>query len=298
MKPSQVFDALGLGAALLKAEAALGLERGAWAPVADPQQKTEMQREIRARLPAIAAALPRIANLVRTWASVSAAELNGILKSEGFDIQVDPWPASAGIGVVAIVDVLVKWLVAGEKAAVLRGDERYSAFRLECVANAIEFHAVAASQEPVVVVFTRSGDKVCLHKVDEVAGDFGLYDAVAHLRREMRRDRDANYADVVIPKVQLREQVDLGWIRGLAAVEWKIEQAKQEVRFAMNEIGAHAKMATALAPRSMSPRGPTGTYTFDAPFLFWMERPGVAIPTFVAHLTEADWRDPGSLDDL
>src|SRR3990172_12151982 len=51
-------------------------------------------------------------NELRSWVSKNAAELNAILKSEGFDIELDPFDDD-GFGTVSILDVVVEWLKQG-----------------------------------------------------------------------------------------------------------------------------------------------------------------------------------------
>jgi serine protease inhibitor len=76
-----------------------------------------------------------------------------------------------------------------------------------------------------------------------------------------------------------------------------VQEAKQEVRFGMNEEGARAKTATALAVRAAA--SALEHIVVDDDFLLWIERPGVAVPLFAGYLVKHDaWRDPGSLANV
>lgn len=41
---------------------------------------------------------------------------------------------------------------------------------------------------------------------------------------------------------------------------------------------------------------PKPDLVIDRPFLCWIERPGIPVPLFLGHITEEDWKSPGSLD--
>ena len=64
----------------------------------------------------------------------------------------------------------------------------------------------------------------------------------------------------------------------------------------MNEFGARAESAAFEvlegAAGSITVKPP---HVIDRPFLIWFERQGLAKPLFVGHITEDDWRNPGTL---
>jgi len=72
-----------------------------------------------------------------------------------------------------------------------------------------------------------------------------------------------------------------------------ITQALQQTKLRMNEEGARAQSAVAIGVL----RGclPTYDYVIDWPFLFWITRPGISKPLFVAYVTEDDWKNPGDI---
>jgi hypothetical protein len=250
----------------------------------------DLQRELMRHYGAYRDALPGLPEL-RCWAKRTAQELNAILREKGFDIQLTPWvPSDGRFGTLSIIDIAVLWPQIGTIAPQIDG---HPAFRL--AAGAIASCSVVEGHEhPIVRLRTRTDDVVCIAIHDAPAGPFELVAAVATLRAaEVLEPR--GYAGVVLPMVELDAQPDLQWLCGIATDSpsgpWLITEALQQIRFGMNQHGARAKEATALAVgRSAAPRG---DYVVDAPFLVWFERDGVGVPLFQAHVSEDDWKDPG-----
>jgi hypothetical protein len=325
---SAVFDLMGIGKAMTEAASFIKAEVANWRP--DPRacgDTLELQRDLTDRVGALYPELAKIPEL-KAWARMKAEELNEILKSEGFEIQLDPWPHNNDhFGVVSILDVTVKWLVEGNgKAKVYlpahsrtRGvDARqsYPAFTLDRKDNQIEFFEPSTAEKPLIKIPTQSGDVVWIQQEPMVRSPkpFELYDVAEKLqgfkegpKADRVRDKYARTKDVTIPKVKLRKQVDIGWMKGMrifgelgskARDPFVIEQALQEVRFVMNEKGARAKTATAMGIARSISLIENEHVVVDGEFLFWIERPGISTPLFVGNFTPDDWQDPGSLDNV
>ncbi len=227
MSTSKTFDLAGIVKALIAATDWVHGDLRGWQPV--PQaDKTDRQLELLRRLEAISFDLPRIPEL-KAWAAMSADEINAILKREGFEIKLLPWPIDGrNFGVVAILDVTVEWIEAGDGAKEIRrrtADGQYDhttpaypAFELSAHQNRLECLTVSGSDQPLVRIPTKSGDVVCIHVTPDAGLDtFGLYDAVARISAAARPDPDtyAKVLDVTIPKVKLRQQVDISWMEGM-----------------------------------------------------------------------------------
>ncbi len=277
--------------ALASAEEFIGQGKLSWQAVYGRQEKFLWH------LPALFKVLPLLPTL-QGWARRTAEELNRILTDHGFSIQLNPWPASGNtFGVVAINDFTVAWPLVGQThedwgpQILVRGKP---AFRLKR-SSGVEFFRIPDSRDPLVRIPTSSGDTVCILKQGIPISDFELYTRVAELRTNIQSARTDYYEGVTVPMVNLSLTVSLDWLLGFYAMagsdRWEVAQAIQEVRFAMNQYGARAKEATALAVRRGMPR----YYVMDGPFLLWIERPGLDIPVFVAHVTEDSWADPGDL---
>lgn len=323
---SKVFDAAGIAKAMHEACSFIGANPEAWLLPKMANQATIGQQQTLLRLlPYFNAELPKIPEL-KAWASTVAEDLNSILAKEGFNIRLDPWPKedeADKFGVVSILDLAVKWIEAGDGTAhVLSGPARrpngdqeevaipYDAFKLRRTANEIELFE-SEDQQPLIRIPTQSGDVVWLRVRPKPAEQFGLYDAVRAEHAARSQSPSARFrkvVDVTIPKIHLREQVDIDWMCGLTQYgtlvgrpgRFFISQAKQEVRFAMNEIGARAKTATALGMiRATAFDDSIRHVVVDDDFLLWIERPGVNnIPIFVGYFEKDSWKDPKSLDNV
>jgi hypothetical protein len=306
---SEVFDLAGIVKALSEAESFSG-GAAAWRANPAHSEVGRKQRELLRRLDAVRAELARIPEL-KAWASLVAAELNDILAQEGFGIRLDGWPQDGqNFGVVAILDVTVHWIEkgAGDRQISIvphangggpgSRPRQYPAFLLNVHGNDIALFEAPGGGAPLIRIPTRSGDVVWIHQSPRAPRSFDLYDEAARLQ-EGRKSAAAfgRVMDVTLPKIQLRREVDISWLDGMSAAKLIVQEAKQEIRFAMNEEGARAKTATAMGIRS------AGTVSehivVDDDFLLWIERPGVAVPLFAGYLAKHDaWRDPGSLANV
>ena len=259
------------------------------------------QRELMTRFDAIRDALPLIPTL-NGWARETAEELNQILAEHGFDIRLNPWPDDGmTFGVVAINDFTVLWRVAGQTEESW-GNHKITindkpAFRLKHDAG-VEYLQSNRHDELVIKIPTQTGDVVYITKYDRSSAGFDLLETIERLRSNLTPARREHYEGVNIPMVELDLHVNIDWLINLwtqAGMDtWKIAQALQQIKFAMNQFGARVKEATAIAAM----RGGPSYYDVDGPFLIWIEREGVPVPMFMAHVTEDDWRDPGDLANL
>lgn len=292
---STAFGTLTIVKALESAEAFIGHGNLTW------NAKNAIQQKLTNRFAAIRRSLPIIPTL-KGWAGKTAEELNQILAEHGFGIRLNPWPDDGNtFGVVAINDFTVQWLVVGQTKEEW-GDRNITingkpAFRLKHDAG-VEYLQAAGHHDLVIKIPTQTGDKVYITKYDRSLAGFELLETIEGLRVNLTPARRAYYEGVNIPMVKMGHNVDISWIVGLwtqAGVDtWRVAQALQEVKFGMNQFGARVKEATAVAVT----RGMPSYYDVDGPFLIWIERQGVPVPLFSAHVTESDWKDPGGLENL
>src|SRR3989344_1990290 len=324
---SKVFDAAGIAKAMHEACSFIGANPEAWLlPKMANQATIGQQQTLLPLLPYFNAELAKIPEL-KAWASTVAEDLNSILAKEGFNIRLDPWPKedeADKFGVVSILDLAVKWIEAGDGTARITPGmsnrplgprrtfprETSPAFKLDRVGNKIEFFE-SEDADPLIRIATQNGDFVWLRVRPKPLDQFGLYDAVRAEHAARSKGPSARFAkveDVTIPKVHFRKEVDIDWMCGLTQYgtlaekpgQFVISQAKQEVRFAMNEVGARAKTATALlVARSIAVDPTIRHVVVDDDFLLWIERPGVNnIPIFVGYFEKDSWKDPKNLDNV
>ena len=237
--------------------------------------------------------LPEVDKLTEELKSIADKDvsvINAFLKEAGFDIQLDP--VSDGFAVASILDVLVKWLEEGKKTTIRDG--KYPAVKLkEGVSIFMGPHG-----NPLVAVETKSGDIVFMTVVDEVPGDaFAVQTLVDEMTASKATPWRGNNQGVIFPMVNYNQEVDISWLCGLKVhPEWYVQQALQQTKFRMNEIGARAQSAVAMTLRCASVMAEPKPIVIDRPFLLWIDRQGVDTPLFSGIFAEDVWEEPEGLD--
>jgi hypothetical protein len=237
--------------------------------------------------------LPEVDKLteeLKSLADKDVGVINAFLKEHGFDIQLDP--VSDGFAVASILDVLVKWLGEGKKTTIRNGN--YPAVKLkEGVSIFMGPHG-----NPLVAVETKSGDIVFMTVVDEVPEDvFAVQALVDQMTASKATPWRGNNKGVIFPMVNYDQQIDISWLCGLKVhPEWYVQQALQQTKFRMNEIGARAQSAVAMTMRCASAMAEPKPIVIDRPFLLWIDRQGVDTPLFSGIFAEDVWEEPEGLD--
>ena len=264
----------------------------------DYRGKNDHQNWLLKRYAQYKKALPDIGEL-ETWAKKTAEEINQILEQRGFDIRLKHWdPDPRLFGTLGILDLTLTWLVPGKSTTIK--DKAFPAFSHESRTVGESF-SVVDHDEPIIKLATINEDVVSITKSKKPLNEFEMIEKVERLR-QASAVTSHDFERVVVPKVHFTKEVDIDWLVGIeSGVDPDIIEvlaAKQEVRFGMNEIGARAKEASALAMIGRSITQEVSTYVVDEPFLLWIERPGVDVPLFQAWFNEVSWEDPGDLADL
>ncbi|MBI2124267.1 hypothetical protein HYT92_00595, partial [Candidatus Pacearchaeota archaeon] len=221
---------------------------------------------------------------IESIASWSANVINKFLKERGFSIQLQPFD-SLTFGVASVLDVLVEWLNKGDVTSIKKGGVTYPAVRIE--SKHADFFEISTHKNPIVCLHTKSGDLVHMTILDNAPDGFDMVEKAQELFKGEER---YNFSSVVFPMVSLNQDVDISWLIGLRTKGADgqpavITQALQQTKLRMNEEGARAQSAVAIAVF----RGgfsPEKQYVIDKPFLFWITRPGICKPLFVACVTE------------
>jgi hypothetical protein len=228
---------------------------------------------------------------LRSWASTDAGELNAVLEREGFTIRL-PALGADEFGVLSILDVLVQFVREGERATVTSDGTAYPAVRLQPAGMLPADDGDRG--EPVVVLATASGDRLCLAVADRPRAGFDLLTHVDELRREL--DRAVEPAgSVVFPMVDLVQEVELGWLVGLhtdAHPSYAVTYGAQQTKFRMDPRGARVESAAVAGVRFLS--ATPSDLVIDRPFVCWIEREGVRAPILAAYVDQEHWADPGS----
>lgn len=253
---------------------------------------------------------------LRSWASWVAAELNKILEEEGFDIRLEEFEPG-NFGVVSILDVLVEWLKPGEVDSLVVEGKDYPAVKMEPTIptalasfaaleeledefrNVFDVYTSYKHPHPVVLLHTKSGDKVYMTIADGVVQDFELIARIDAIRRSLQPSK-MDYDYLKFPMVDLNQEVDITWLEGIwttvagSVHRAFIVKALQQTKFKMNEFGA--KVESTMTGLVAGATDDERELRIDQPFFLWIEREGISIPVIYAYITEEDWKDPGSLD--
>lgn len=233
---------------------------------------------------------------MKTLASRSAAELNKFLAENGFDIRLEDLGPD-GVGVVAILDRLVKWLAEADSGEqkIYRDGTEYPAFRLE--GTGVRFYISKNHYEPIAELETQTGDKVYLTKLEEPFDGLELTERALDIIKSQKVPC-CDYKGVIIPEVMIDKQVDISFLLGMSTKDsegdpWFISQALQQAKFAMNKEGARVKVATALAAvrYCVGPIVEPPDLIFDSPFLLWIVgREGSDLPLISIYVDTDSWK--------
>jgi hypothetical protein len=250
---------------------------------------------------------------LRYWVDWVAERLNRILREEGFSIQLEDFKEGE-FGVVSILDVLVEWFVQGGEDKIFVGDVAYPAVRMnsEGMVDGQHMSLVEVMQsfnhpEPIGMMHTKSGDRVYMAKSRASSSSprgFDLYTRVGGIQDGIST-RIGGWAGMIFPMVDINDQPDISWLKGLWTTtddhaKAEISQAFQQTKFKMNQFGARVKSAVAISAMLMTAMPPEDPpwLVIDEPFYLWIERPGVPFPVVAMHVDYSDWKDPGDLANM
>ncbi len=279
-------------AALVKAEDIIGPDRS-WSPVNEKQQSF-LERIFNSKTRQDLSGLDEIQSI----ASFSAQEINAWLKDRGFIIELGEFSSDGEFGAASILDVLVEWMEEGARTTVTGSDGMFHD-AVTISDRIVSFHTVEGHPNPVASVATKSageGNSVCMTMIDAVPSDeFEFLALIKTLERNVTLTHE--YSTLTFPMVDLDQEVDISWLCGMNCQGQDnrpaiIGQALQQTKLKMNEKGAHAKSAAAMAlTRGIGGPRP---HVINKPFLIWIERKGL-LPLFMGWITPADWKNPGGL---
>lgn len=234
--------------------------------------------------------LESLATYLKSKVTNSAAELVAWFRSHGWDMDVDFPPDGLGIG--SIFDLLVDWLIPGRRKyggiAIRQADESvwYEGVEMD-LSQGLQAHQLDGYEHPMFELSTRQdGWKVFLVEAD---GPCDALDLPAKARGLLRRHRkDCSFHKLEFPFVELAITIDISWLQGLAAENgFRIDEAIKQVKLRLDDKGARAESAVAIAVRS---RMKANVYTMQLPFyvVFWRE--GLDFPAFVALSGPDSWK--------
>lgn len=263
----------------------------------NPQQKQvfawlEEHRELLAKVTGLEAKASRF------W-----QELNAYLTARKFDPMVTPFDPNQGIGVVSILDKLVKWRSGpGTKVEIPTVQGNCPGFELP--PSGVNIHKVAGYPNSYLLeLLTESDDTLWLFVHDNTSLE-GL-DMVTLSMDVMSKPRDEYpaFTGAQVPMVDFDIKPDLGWLQGADTIAeggdyYYIAQASQQFKMRMDETGARVKVATVIVAKRCIVEVPK-LLIIDQPFFGWWTQNGLSLPMAAFF---ADWdslhKPAGSLEDL
>jgi hypothetical protein len=271
-----------------------------WVPVSDPTKGRQQQlflewcHQHRSRVDAL--------DDLQTAVSTSSHVLNSFLVKSGFE------PAfreitQGGVGVVAILDMLVRWAVEASITTITRYEytPNYREFHhraFEIPKDGAQFFSVPDQRRPLVRLATREGGAVWLMMADRPVDGLDLAKTATFAMATRKPADDTWWSAVQVPTLEIDTKVQLDWILGLSADSHIIDQAFQLLKLRMNEKGARVKVATGFATTRGGSRTPM-PLEYDRPFIGWFTQDGSTLPIAAFYADYDSWTEPGgNLEDL
>lgn len=291
---SRTFAPYSIIAALLETEKIIGLGRE-WSSVNEIQRQFLAQCFMRGQGDIRDQKMTEIVSK----ASLSVVEINEFLKSRGYDIQLRE-DAGDSFAVASILDLLVRWLEAGREYNIYANNEHGAKQNYPGVKMSKGFKVYEIDKFYVLDLLTQDENHVYITELASVPDDdFELLAEVLRLQGLIEQTVGSlSFPSVAFPMVDLDQRPDVSWLlrlwtRGQDDSPYYVSQALVQNRLRVNEVGARAQSAAAIAMR----RGGfvDDTLICDCPFVIWFARKGLSLPIFVGFITQEDWKKPESL---
>jgi hypothetical protein len=229
-------------------------------------------------------------------ASMLASVLNKFLTDRGFEPMFEQLE---GLGVCSVLDSLIQWAAARDKAVNvvtierrIRGEsssrlDQYPGFNIPSRNGHYDTFEVPQLDSPLVRLACQDGSSLWAVQSPRPSGSLDLMDLALHAL-ESRRQVDVPVIGVELPMLDVNTEADVSFFLGLGVGVQTIGQAFQLFKFRMNEQGARAQVATGLGLECMGPP----TLTFKEPFSAWMTQPESEIPLAIVYADTDVWSRP------
>jgi hypothetical protein len=241
-------------------------------------------------------------------------ELNTYLTTRKFDPMVEPFDPADGVGVVSILDKLVKWRNGpGEIVSISTEQGEKPGFELP--SNGFSIYEVEGYPgSHLLQLFTKSNDALWiithsnrdLEGLDLVALSLDVMNkshSIATSNRLSGSQRQA-FAGLHVPMVDFDLKPDISWLQGAdttteAGVYYFIAQAHQQYKMRMDQFGARVKAATVLEAKRGGGEVKPEMFVIKQPFAGWWTQEGLHLPMAAFFVDWESMRTPaGSLEDL
>ncbi len=244
-------------------------------------------------------------------------ELNAFLAQKGFSPMVASFNPKEGLGVVSILDKLVRWLNGPGTIGEIY-TRRGSMLGFELPHDGVNIYEVMGYRGSYLLeLLTQSDDTLWLFVHDNHSLD-GLdmvklsLDVMSKSRQTpmsddsfgygLGRGKSPTFAGAKVPMIEFDVKPDLSWLLGAKTTTvsgdyYFVAQAAQQFKMRMDETGARVKVATAMVVPLMW-QGPV-VFEVKEPFYGWWTQKGINLPMAAFFADWDAWRKPsGSLEDL
>ena len=231
---------------------------------------------------------------IEAIASADAEVLNEFLRKRGFNIRLQPFSDyPPHIGAASVFKLLLEWVQPGRVTSIRDG-----AYPAVAISKFTKFHSSRHARASIASVCAKNGDLVYMTAFENPPNGFGLADMIEKISHSLESNYE--FDRVIFPMISYDEEIDISWLKEMETQgedgPWFIDQAVQQTKFRMNEIGAKVESAVGMGMRlgalASEPKPPL---IIDRPFLLWISRPGMTHPLFIGHFTEDSWKKPDSL---
>lgn len=260
---------------------------------------------------------------VKSRASNNVDDVNGFLKKNNFDIQldkikdpIDKIEDPKSFYVASILDVLLTWKEKGTQSSIYdtESNKSYSAVEMQKSGQWTIFSPKSCladkNKDPwclfdlkiddkILEITAKNGDKVYMKIAEKPLDGFELMSNVLELQDSLRGlTVDVDYDKVLFPIVDINQLVDISWLEKLelrfTGTEnfYKIAQALQQTQLKIDENGAVVKSAVAFSYEGFGALGDIPiSFVINKPFYLWVMRPGMTLPLIAAYVDESSWNE-------
>lgn len=283
---------LPLIAALYSADNSfLGMQQNVWKPINHYQEIL-----VNSYIPKTEELIHILPHELIAIASHDSTEINQFLHTHNMKIQLTQTSHSNAFYIASALRIAFHWPVEARLDTVKFQGTHYPAFLIKKDYSVMQ---PTDGSNPIAVLNTDEGDKVYLTLAPKELSNFALLESITQSTTQNMQDITDQYRGVIIPMVDLTDTPDISWLCELSKQSSKdgktyyISQTLQQTSFQMNENGAAAQSAVALASvtRGVGPLD-SQCLIFDKPFCLWVQRPGMTVPLFAAYIDPQDWKKP------
>ena len=156
-------------------------------------------------------------------------------------------------------------------------------------------HGFECVEDPLLIAIEcTNGDTVYMTPApSHPPKEFELVEHAQALSRRRYRDDTSKFSGILFPVVDINQKVDISWLCNLNSNRWFIEEALQQTKFHMDELGAHVQSAVAIHVTYRACIKEKPVLEMNGPFYLWIERPGMELPLFAAYIDYSDLKEIG-----